>query len=416
MLTVGARHRNQHLHRARGGDLARHDQALHRFGQDLHQVQAPGDPALGLPDPDGHIVEREVVNVHQFPNEQTLLQRREGRSSLAHANPQQGFAGRNVQDVNLHQVTGELPQGTDASVSIDHDVESWAVCRDDRDRELLTRLLQGDQERPFQLPVTEAQLVVGGLEKAELQLLDVADDHGSGRSPVDQTCGHGFQGGAAWLSSPGVSHELRPGTAQETLADVGRKLLQPTVRAQRGGLVSGRFAAHVPHRPANCRCWNQQVQVKNLDVTTGQSHQARGLEALQCWTDPIRGTLDPLGKRRRRVPADAVAVGHDAENQVQGHRHGRDRSQVALGQESSVDPPEPLAGSPHARQIHVHLGHLPKRSLHDERQHIRGGPDSSPRLSRTFSLASSEPAPGADSDPTNASVSASSRRPLLRRA
>lgn len=109
VITVGARQRNQDLHRARGGDLAGNDQTLHRFRKNLDQIQSAGDPALGPSDPHGDGVQRDPLSFREFTDEQSLLQRRERCRGLTHSHPQQRLTGRKMQYLGLHQVPAQLP-------------------------------------------------------------------------------------------------------------------------------------------------------------------------------------------------------------------------------------------------------------------------------------------------------------------
>ena len=71
---VGARHRNQHLHRAVRRDPTSHHQLLDRLRQHLDQAQSTSDPALGAPNPCGDNVNAQALALDQLLQEKTLLQ------------------------------------------------------------------------------------------------------------------------------------------------------------------------------------------------------------------------------------------------------------------------------------------------------------------------------------------------------
>lgn len=153
---VGARHRDQALHGAVRGDLPSHDLALNRRRQHADQVQPARDPALASSQPERNDIEANACRIHQFLDEQRLLECRQRRAGLADADPEERFRRRHLENLRADQIPAESFECLDTPVSIDDDVLPRRIARDDRDRELLLVLLQRRQENALGSPITNS--------------------------------------------------------------------------------------------------------------------------------------------------------------------------------------------------------------------------------------------------------------------
>ena len=174
---VGARHRNQALHRAVGRDLPGNDQSLDRRREHPDQVQPARDPALAPPQTKRDDVEAEASRIHQFLDEQRLLECGQRCTGLADANPEKRFGTRHRKNLRADEIPAETLERLDTPVPIDDHILPRRVSRDHDDRELLVVLLDRREEHTLCPPVTDSQVLVGRRAEPELQRDDLAGRH-----------------------------------------------------------------------------------------------------------------------------------------------------------------------------------------------------------------------------------------------
>jgi len=164
--SIGARQRDEVLHRGVRDQPAVVYVLLHGLGQRAHQTHAARDPAHAAIEAPGQRVERQAVIVMQRAEQPALLERAVGgtqelpkdqRLSLRHL-PHDGGDGVPVQPA-------ETP---DAFVAVDDDVGRPADHH--HDRHLLTGIGQGRQEAAFARRLPKAQPLVPQLELMKFQV------------------------------------------------------------------------------------------------------------------------------------------------------------------------------------------------------------------------------------------------------
>ena len=135
VVRVGARQRDEILHRGVGDDAALPDVLLDGVGQRAHQTEAPRDPAHTPIEPPRQDLQRQAMLLVQRAQQPRLLEHALGGVGLEQMAKDQRVAFRHVPDHRGDRVAVQPMQTADAFVAVDHDVDRRRGH--DHDRHLL---------------------------------------------------------------------------------------------------------------------------------------------------------------------------------------------------------------------------------------------------------------------------------------
>jgi hypothetical protein len=171
-LPVGARQRDQALHRRVRGDLTAKDSSLDRFRKVADQREPPAHPAHASIETPGEILERQVEAQVQLAQPQPLLERRLLGGGPHQSAEQQRVGFFQVPAGGPDHVATEALHRPDPLVPV-HDDEALGLLRGHHhDRHLLTVLCQGSQQPPLPLRAPHPEVLVA---KNQLVVLEVHD-------------------------------------------------------------------------------------------------------------------------------------------------------------------------------------------------------------------------------------------------
>jgi hypothetical protein len=172
-VPVGARQRDQALHRRVRSELTAKDSTLYRFRKVANQSESPAHPAHASIEAPREILQRQPEPQVHLPQPQPLL---EGRFRLGgpHQPPEQQRVGFfQVPAGGPDHVAPQTPHRPDPLVPVHHDEALGLVRRGHHhDRHLLTVPCQGSQQPPLPLGAPHPQVLVA---KDQLVMLEVHD-------------------------------------------------------------------------------------------------------------------------------------------------------------------------------------------------------------------------------------------------
>ena len=166
---VGARQRQQGLHRRVGGDAPRAHGMLNRLRQNLHQPQAAADPACRTQKGPGKSLPAHPVDASQFLEQPPLLQGAPPAGTLQAVRKQEG--GRLVHRKNhrVHRVPAKPAQQLHATVPVDQHVSTVPAFHHQRGN-VLARLGQRGEKPPLPNRIGHAKIPVPQIQLMELQI------------------------------------------------------------------------------------------------------------------------------------------------------------------------------------------------------------------------------------------------------
>ena len=171
-LPVGARQRDQALHRRVRSDLTAKHPSLDRFRKIADQGQSPAHPAHASIEAPREILQRQVEAQVQLAQPQPLLERRLLGGGPHQSAEQQRVGFFQVPAGGPDHVATETLHRPDPLVAV-HDDEALGLLRGHHhDRHLLTVLCQGSQQPPLPLRAPHPEVLVA---KDQLVVLEVHD-------------------------------------------------------------------------------------------------------------------------------------------------------------------------------------------------------------------------------------------------
>ena len=169
---IGARQRDQALHRRVRSDLTAKHPSLDRFRKIADQGQSPAHPAHASIEAPREILQRQVEAQVQLAQPQPLLERRLLGGGPHQSAEQQRVGFFQVPAGGPDHVVPETPHRPDPLVPV-HDDEALGLLRGHHhDRHLLTVLCQGSQQPPLPLRAPHPEVLVA---KDQLVVLEVHD-------------------------------------------------------------------------------------------------------------------------------------------------------------------------------------------------------------------------------------------------
>ena len=193
VVRVGARQRDQTLHRHMRRDPAVAHLLLHAFGKQLHQRQPARHPAHAAVEPAGQVLQAETEAVFQLGQQPSLFQGGLGFGGPHRPVQHQRVGFRHRPDDGIDRIAAQLPERHDPLEAIDHPVPvRLPGDRDDDDRRLLSGLRQRRQQPALPLPVPDAQVFIPAIQLVKLQRLGsrwhapILEQAGTGIAPLPE--------------------------------------------------------------------------------------------------------------------------------------------------------------------------------------------------------------------------------------
>lgn len=182
VVAVGARQRDEVLHRGVRADVPLADVRLDGLGERAHQTEPSRHPAHTPIEPPRHDVERQRVLFVQRPQQPRLLEHVLGRVGLQQMAKDQRLARRHLPDHRRHRVAVQPVQAADAFVPVHDDIP--CVAGDDDDRHLLSDLGERGQQPPLPRGLPHTERVVAPIQLVKFELHRHAVSGANGLDPA----------------------------------------------------------------------------------------------------------------------------------------------------------------------------------------------------------------------------------------
>ncbi len=171
ILDVGARHRDQVLHRDMSRDVAHADVLLDHLWKQLDQSQSAAHPTGAAIESARQIIQTVAEAIAEFLKPPSFFQRSVALAQAHRTVQHQRFRFAHRPDHRLDPILAQVFQGRDPLIAVDHQIRiRRAGNGDDHNRRLLTGCGQRCHQSTLLVSTLHAQMLISAVQLMKLQL------------------------------------------------------------------------------------------------------------------------------------------------------------------------------------------------------------------------------------------------------